>query len=105
MTLRLNDWTPCLGVPAPRLDVASDDTFDRWLSLPANDHRTIEEFAEDGGRPVGPPNQYDYAPGALIDLRPLPTNYSAMRVALLDSRAAAASLGAHRGGTDSTGAR
>lgn len=35
-----------------RLSSASDETFDRWMALPWFDLRTIEEFAEDGGRPL-----------------------------------------------------
>lgn len=44
-------------VPRP-LSVADDETFKRWVNTPEYDIRTIQEFAADGGRPVGPPNRY-----------------------------------------------
>lgn len=34
------------------LNVASDETFTRWLALPIDDHRTIEEFAADWGMTI-----------------------------------------------------
>lgn len=48
-----------LVVPAATLDPTADTTFDRWLNLPAWDHRTIEEFAADGGKPDRIPSVRD----------------------------------------------
>jgi hypothetical protein len=70
-----------------RPSVASDETFARWLALPEHDRRTIEEFCEDGGWPVGSPNRPERdALGAPLLLH-APDNLSAFRGAHLNSLA------------------
>lgn len=39
------------------LDVSDPVTFERWCTTPEYDTRTLHEYAEDGGYPVGPPNR------------------------------------------------
>jgi hypothetical protein len=52
-----------------RLDTASDETFEQWAAC--GDERTLEEFAESGGRPMAPGNRWErqLQPGAMLDLR------------------------------------
>lgn len=45
---------PPVEAPAP-LDVSSDETLFAWASC--SDGRTLNEFAVDGGRPLGPANR------------------------------------------------
>lgn len=38
-------WIVGVGPVGPELDPKAESTFSAWLSLPADDTRTIEEFA------------------------------------------------------------
>lgn len=69
---------------APPISVAEDSTFAAWMSLPEEDHRTIEEYASNPvrtlvtmefarpmtpppappSRPIGPPNRSTNSTGA-----------------------------------------
>lgn len=49
--------------PRPALDATTSETLELWASQPEWDLRSLEEFAAEGGRPVGPPNRSDPADG------------------------------------------
>jgi hypothetical protein len=51
--------------PRAPLDVTSNETLELWAAQPEFDTRSLEEFAAEGGRPVGPPNRLETEPGFL----------------------------------------
>jgi len=55
----VNPPTPWPRPETPRapLDPTASETLELWAGQPAWDLRSLEEFAADGGRPVGPPNR------------------------------------------------
>lgn len=51
--------------PRPQLDATSNETLEFWAAQPEFDTRSLEEFAAEGGRPVGPPNRMEGGPGII----------------------------------------
>lgn len=48
--------------PRAPLDATSSETLELWAAQPEWDTRSIEEFAAEGGRPIGPPNRIEGGP-------------------------------------------
>lgn len=46
--------------PVVPLDATASETLELWCAAPEWDTRSIEEFAAEGGRPVGPPNRSEH---------------------------------------------
>lgn len=56
---------PRSSSPARPLDPTASETLELWCAQPEFDTRSLEEFAAEGGRPVGPPNRMEGGPGIL----------------------------------------
>lgn len=48
--------------PRAPLDATDNATLELWATQPEFDTRSLEEFAAEGGRPVGPPNRMEGGP-------------------------------------------
>lgn len=60
----------------PALDVASEETFNRWMALPPSDLRTLQEFAaEPTGEPMVATTSDSIAIGYNAVSTPPPYNY------------------------------
>lgn len=51
--------------PRAPLDATDSSTLELWCAQPEFDTRSLEEFAAEGGRPMGPPNRTEGGPGII----------------------------------------